>query len=559
MDRGKRLSPSNIIGRKGEHAFAQWALDHLLSANKADLDIGVDFFCQVLSPVAGTDSLEAAGPVLGAQVKTVEDADKPRLRLNRVDAENLLRQTQVTSLFGIHLSDQDVHFQFLTKNFADQLLDFLDGKTEEVLIPFASMSDDWTLFRRLLPKYANPFEQLQLRVHIIQRRVKRAIPGASLKINSTDADTVCQVYVPQPTAAFTVLESAREEVRLNVLRGGIDGILDPQLEGVAFHPAILNALKETQSSRLELGFSNPKRAKVGIRWQDQQVFEPFDIHTYGTEVAYVHRTGLRLTMNTEAEKTSEGYVHAMEAELFRPRTAESLKGGALSFLRLLKPGAILTLRPGWNLPLSAFGDSLQNIGSAIDAIPELCRSLGLPLSQIALADIKDEEFARTLWFLEALLLKGVPLGQMVNGFIVGPAGDLLPKEIPTVPISLHLPIVLNWKETGIVIWAECDGEGFIYEGLLCGIRVRQHRNWAIEKTDCYKKSMYPELWVAKDWPAIPIGSKDTNSRTWTFDPAATLPFEATIRKTRHGGWSKDNDDEPAEQHDESVEVRDREL
>jgi hypothetical protein len=62
MDRGKRLSRGNVIGRQGELAFAQWALDHHLSANRVETDLGVDFFCQVMAPVADSDSIEGAGP-----------------------------------------------------------------------------------------------------------------------------------------------------------------------------------------------------------------------------------------------------------------------------------------------------------------------------------------------------------------------------------------------------------------------------------------------------------------------------------------------------------------
>jgi hypothetical protein len=527
MDRGKRLSPSNIIGKKGELEFAQWALDHQLSANKAEIDIGVDFFCQVMTSVAGSESMEGTGPILGAQVKTVEDEEKPRLKLDRIDVTDLLRQTQATCLFGVRLSDKSVHFQFLTKEFVDRLLTFLDTEASEFSIPYASMSDDLVLFRKLLRKYSNPFEQLQLRIHFIQRRVTKAIPGANLAVESTDKTTVCQVFVPWASSAFTVDSSAREEVRLNVLRGGT---IDPNRDGVALHPVILEALKETQSSRLKLGVARPQRVRVGIRWQDRHATEPFELCVYESEIAYVHRSGLRLTSNTNPEKTQDGYFHAMESEVFRPLNPAALSGRALNFFRLFKPGAILSLRQDWDLPLSSFGNSLEGIGDAVDSIPDLCRALGLALSHVALADINDEEFARTTWFLEALLLKGVSLGELANGFIVGPAADLPLEQVPTAPISLSLPIALNWKETGIVIWTECDGEGFLHEGLLCGVRIKQQKSWRIEKASRYEKSVYPELWITKDWPAVPIGSEVSGTRNWTFDPAKTLPCEAVVRK-----------------------------
>ncbi len=527
MQRGKRLSRSNVIGKQGELAFAQWALDHQISANKVEIDVGVDFFCQVMSPIADSESIEGAGPILGAQVKTVGDDENPRLKLTRIDATDLLRQTQATCLFGLRLSDKRVHFQFLTKEFIDQLLHFLETENQEFTIAYTSMSDDMKLFQRLLRKYVSPFEQLQLRIHLIKGRVTKAIPGADIAIESTDEGTVCQVYVPWASSAFTVDPKAREQVRLKVLR---EGSIEPDRDGVNLHPVILEALRETQSSRLSLTGATAKTVNIGIRWQDAHITEPFERHVHGSEIAYVHRAGLRLTMNTKAEETPDGYFHAMENEIFHSQRPSPLSGRALLFFRLFKPGAVLSLRSDWNLPLSSFGKSLEHIAEAIDPIPDLCQSLGLPLSRAVLADIKDEEFARSTWFLEALLLKGLSLGQMVNSVIVGPAADLPVDEIPTAPILISVPLVLNWKDTGIVLWAECDGEGFLHEGLLCGLRIKQQRSWKIKKTKRYHKSIYPEMWIAKDWPAVLIGPEPTSTQTWTFDPANSLPLEAVIRK-----------------------------
>jgi hypothetical protein len=527
MDRGKRLSRGNVIGRQGELDFAKWALDQRLSANKAEVDLGVDFFCQVMVPVEGSLSLEGAGPTLSAQVKTVEENDKPRLKLDRIDATDLLRQTQATCLFGLLLSDKSVHFQFLTRDFIDELLRFLESKNQQFSISFGSMSSDPNLFQRLLKKYVNPFEQLQLRIHLIQGRIKTAIPGSDISIKSTDEDTVCEIYVPSASSAFAVDPSAREEVRLKVLR---EGVIDPRQAGVNLHPAILHALKETQSTRLKLAGVAAEKIKVAIRWQDKTAVERFLRHTYGTEIAYVHRAGLRLTMNTRAEKKPDGYVHAMESEIFLPSHPATLTGNTLLFFRLFQPGAVLSLRSDWELPLSSFGDSLENIGEAVDQLPDLCLALSLPRARLLLADLKNEEFARSVWLLQALLLKSIPIGELVRGFIVGPAADLPIEDVPTVPISIMVPLVLNWKDTGIVIWLDCNGDGFLHEGLLCGIRLRQQLSWRIEKTGRHEKSIYPELWVSKDWPAIQIGSEANGAQDWRFDPAHSLPLEAIVRK-----------------------------
>jgi hypothetical protein len=40
-------------------------MDHQLSPDKAETDLGVDYFCQVMTPVPGSQSIEATGAILG--------------------------------------------------------------------------------------------------------------------------------------------------------------------------------------------------------------------------------------------------------------------------------------------------------------------------------------------------------------------------------------------------------------------------------------------------------------------------------------------------------------
>jgi hypothetical protein len=155
-------------------------------------------------------------------------------------------------------------------------------------------------------------------------------------------------------------------------------------------------------------------------------------------------------------------------------------------------------------------------------------STSLHLSQVGLPDLKDEEFVRSSWFLEALLLKGVDIGQMVSGFIVGPAADLPLEQVPTSRISISVPAVLNWKDKGIAVWIECDGEAFLHEGLICGVRLTRQKSWRVEKGKPFRKSTFPELWVAKEWPAIRIGADTSGTQSWTFDPTDIRPLEAVI-------------------------------
>jgi len=111
-------------------------------------------------------------------VKTVEDGKDARLAVDRIDALDLLRQTQSTCLFGIRLSESTVHCQFLDRSFIDRLVAFLYTDHDTLTISYKSLSNDPAHFLRLLMRYANPFEQIQLRLHLIQQRVKSGIPGS---------------------------------------------------------------------------------------------------------------------------------------------------------------------------------------------------------------------------------------------------------------------------------------------------------------------------------------------------------------------------------------------
>jgi hypothetical protein len=113
---------------------------------------------------------------------------------------------------------------------------------------------------------------------------------------------------------------------------------------------------------------------------------------------------------------------------------------------------------------------------------------------------------------------------------VGPSAELPPEQVPTAAIEISVPIVLNWKDMGIVLWVECEGEAYLNESWVCGVHLKRQTTWRIEKTKRFEKSVYPELWIAKEWPAIPIGSETSGIQNWVFDSTKTLPLEAVIKK-----------------------------
>ena len=269
-------------------------------------------------------------------------------------------------------------------------------------------------------------------------------------------------------------------MRLKFLR---EGIIDPEQDGVEPHPVIGEVLEATNSAVAVLAGVGSVRLKVKVRRKGASAVQPFEYREFGTEKNFVHRSGLRITMDRSTVQMPDGLQHhPMESEVFQPTHPTSLAGSVINFFRLFRPGAVIELQPGWEIPIDSFGDNLTAIGDAVDGLPGLCTALKQSLHRICIGDLRDEEFARSTWFLEALLIKEILIGAMASGFIVGPAANLPLDLIPTIPVSARVPIALNWKNSGIVIWVDCDAKAYLQDDTICGVRLENHTGWRIQKT-----------------------------------------------------------------------------
>lgn len=79
---------------------------------------------------------------------------------------------------------------------------------------------------------------------------------------------------------------------------------------------------------------------------------------------------------------------------------------------------------------------------------------------------------------------------------VGPAS--------TTPVLANVPITLNWKDAGIVVLLECEADAYLFEDLIYGFQLKEQTSWQIHKTRRFEKSIYPEVWFVRDWPAVPL-------------------------------------------------------
>jgi hypothetical protein len=85
----------------------------------------------------------------------------------------------------------------------------------------------------------------------------------------------------------------------------------------------------------------------------------------------------------------------------------------------------------------------------VQALEQVADLLKLDLNDFFLSDFKQEEFGRSVGFLDAFLLQHITAESFVPAFLVGSAPlSALGRE----PVRVQLPIVLNLKSKGVIIW-----------------------------------------------------------------------------------------------------------
>ncbi len=194
----------------------------------------------------------------------------------------------------------------------------------------------------------------------------------------------------------------------------------------------------------------------------------------------------------------------MEARLFKGSVSLGLGAQDLRFFQLIRPNALFSWH-GSSRGVETWGEALPRLGRSVVAIERVIAAIGLDLREFYLGDLRDEEFATSLGFLEALLIQKTPAENIIPAFIVDPDEGRDIDDVPTKAVIIELPVVLNVSTTGVVVWVRARSAMFLAEdGSWCGLRVQEQLDCKYEIHPRFEKSPYPELWVTRSWPTIPI-------------------------------------------------------
>ena len=85
-------------------------------------------------------------------------------------------------------------------------------------------------------------------------------------------------------------------------------------------------------------------------------------------------------------------------------------------------------------------------------------------------------------------------------------------------------MALNWKDAGIMVSLECEADADFFEHPICGFHLKEQTSWQIQKTRRFDKSIYPEVWFVRDWPAVPLREDLTGTMSWNYDGIPKHPF-----------------------------------
>jgi hypothetical protein len=234
---------------------------------------------------------------------------------------------------------------------------------------------------------------------------------------------------------------------------------------------------------------------------------------------------------SDRRKHGDVWVHEFELRAFKGELKLSAANDLLAFFRLLRPGSEILIDGRPFLSVDNLGQSAFGLSAAVEALERVCEALRLDLDQFSLADLKVEEFGHSLGFLDIFVLQNIPLERLAVPFVLGLSAEKDPGEIRTEPATVEVPIVVNLSNIGVAIWVTADASLYLGDdGRWCGLRIEKQRRWRHELVGRFDKSIDPEMWIRKMWPAINLADREFNVRTFSLKDCAHITLEAVVTK-----------------------------
>lgn len=500
-NRGKRRTLSQRIGEKGEALYRSWAVDNCLTSQKVEQDYGIDFFSQILKPI-GRDLEEITGGVLAVQVKSVEGMRRKRIKIFKTDAENAMRLQVPFCLVAIDISEKKVYHRFLNEDFFNDLIKFVHSENQSLTIGINSFSHGSENFQTDLGLVSAQGYQYRLRILKAESNIVSDIPGTTVNLIQGKKFGMAKVSLPWVTQAFSVCGDYQDEAAEFVFE---KGILPPfnhpnirlrqvfdELANIAAGPILLQGVFEEERNFF-------------VEYQGKRAVAPFNLRRIGDERAYIGESGLVLIIS-DPRNIGGLPAHRLSVRFNRDEATPLLEcSKSRTFLGMLMPKSILNEEGKKGIPISSW-PNLEGIGAAVSAIYSIAENLKVKLQDAVLTDFTEEEFGKGISLLNAIQ-SGIGIERLVPPFISGPGRNQPYKEDNWEKTGFRIPLALNIKRQGIVLWV--TGRGSVYIAgdppLICGFRAEAQESWELEHFE-YRLPVGPNptAWIHTKWPGIPV-------------------------------------------------------
>ena len=226
------------------------------------------------------------------------------------------------------------------------------------------------------------------------------------------------------------------------------------------------------------------------------------VRRIGDEVGFVTRTGLILSITgvREVDGTHSHYlsysVTAQDTVLLAEAAAD------FEVLTSMRAGNKIRVGNGPALDVEMWGN-LEHLGTDLDNLRIVYHRLGLSTDSYHLIDLTDFGTLISLGILRGLF-DGVGIERMAPGFMLGHFDEAETADENWAACSFRMPIVMNLKDHGVVVWCEGRGATCKIEDTIRGFRAERQDNWRYELRQRFERIDSPELWFHEELPGIPV-------------------------------------------------------
>lgn len=494
----KQRHQNQIIGAQGEKFFAAWVQGIGYSANKAEEDYGIDFFCQKFENRSPTSQV-VSGEILLVQVRaTTQD----RIKLDKEDIATALALQAPYCLVAVSTPQSAVYFRMLDEKLLDEWSAFMQSGKKNKTYRLDTFDTDPQAFVRGHLTISKPKFRQKVAMARATTELNSDIPGASFQYAIQNEAAISATTFPLLTSAFDTSQPGHQEELAKILFRPTPFLkaFDEALGRVPIKDSV-EAMKDLVDGPHAWFGEAETEADLVVSLNSTEVTRPFRMRRVKDERAYISRSGLVIKISDAFEMEGK-HVHRMGSFASSTDAANLESSGDMAFLKQLRSTAMINETGRPLIPVEKFG--LDVIGAAVSDIERVSEHLNIPLAEFYLADLHEQEFCARLSLILHLLDNRTE-GSFLPGFVVDVSPTEQLDETLWEPCDYSVPIFMKLKQNNICAVVSGTGEAYVESGFIRGFRFEEPTSTTVSTiTDNIPGDGTPVACYVKDWPRIKV-------------------------------------------------------